>query len=65
MINTDIEMTAHAADKYDMKEFMDLLCFKMKAQAEDLKNEFIADGHVDHRRQARLQGASGCGPGQA
>ena len=45
MINTDIEMTAHDADKYDMKEFMDLLCFKMKAQAEDLKNEFTADVH--------------------
>ena len=39
--NTDIQMVARAADKYDIKGFMDLLCFKMKT--EDIQNEFIAD----------------------
>ena len=39
--NLDIQMVARAADKYDIKGFMDLFCFKMKTA--DIKNEFIAD----------------------
>ena len=34
-------MVARAADKYDLKGFLELLCFKMKAGK--IKNEFIAD----------------------
>lgn len=40
--NTDVQMTARAADKYDIKGFLELLCFKMKTIA-NIKNEFIAD----------------------
>lgn len=36
-------MVARAADKYDIKGFIDLLCFKMKIG--NIKNEFIADRH--------------------
>ena len=39
--NLDIQMVARAADKYDIKGFMELLCFKMKIG--NIKNEFIAD----------------------
>ena len=39
--NLDIQMVARAADKYDIKGLMDLLCFKMKT--DNIKNEFIAD----------------------
>ena len=40
--HTDVQMVARAADKYDMKGFLDLLCFKMK-NIDNIKNEFIAD----------------------
>ena len=40
--NTDVQMVARAADKYDIKGFLDLLCFKMKTAA-NIKNEVIAD----------------------
>ena len=39
--NTDLQMVARAADKYDIKGLMDLLCFKMKTG--NIKNYFIAD----------------------
>ena len=38
---TDVQMVARAADKYSIKGFMELLCFKMKAG--NIKNDFIAD----------------------
>ena len=38
---TDVQMVARAADKYDIKGFMELLCFKMKVG--NIKNDFIAD----------------------
>ena len=37
----DVQMVAYVADKYDMPGFMDLLCFKMKAEV--VNSEFIAD----------------------
>ena len=37
----DVQMVARAADKYDIKGFLDLLCFKMKLG--NIKNELIAD----------------------
>ena len=40
--NTDVQMVALAADKYDVKGFMDLLCFKMETMA-GIQNKFIAD----------------------
>ena len=40
--NTDVQMVARTADKYDIKGFLDLLCFKMKTAA-NIKNEVIAD----------------------
>ena len=39
--DTDVQMVARAADKYDIKGFMELLCFKMKPFT--VKNELIAD----------------------
>ena len=39
--HADVQMVARAADKYDIKGFMDLFCFKMKSGK--IKNEFIAD----------------------
>ena len=39
--HTDVQMVARAADKYDIKGFLDLLCFKMKAG--NIKSELIAD----------------------
>ena len=38
---TDVEMVARAADKYAIKGFLDLLCFKMKTC--NIKNDLIAD----------------------
>ena len=38
---TDVQMVARAADKYDIKGFLDLLCFKMKTG--NVKNDLIAD----------------------
>ena len=38
---TDVQMAARAADKYSIKGFMELLCFKMKVG--NIKNDFIAD----------------------
>ena len=38
---TDVQMVARAADKYDIKGFLELLCFKMKTG--NIKNYFIAD----------------------
>ena len=37
----DVQMVARAADKYEIKGLMELLCFKMKPFK--VKNEFIAD----------------------
>ena len=37
----DVQMVAHAAAKYRIPGFMDLLCFKMKT--EDVQSKFIAD----------------------
>ena len=39
--DTEVQMVARAADKYDIKGFMELLCFKMKPFT--VKNELIAD----------------------
>ena len=39
--HTDVQMVARAADKYDIKGFLDLLCFKMKLG--NIKSELIAD----------------------
>ena len=38
---TDVEMVARASDKYDIKGFLDLLCFKMKTG--NVANDLIAD----------------------
>ena len=46
---TDVQMVARAADKYDVKGFLDLLCFKMKT-IDDIKNEFIADMLISAER---------------
>ena len=40
--DTDVQMVAQAADKYDIQEFLDLLCFKLKTTSK-IKNEFLAD----------------------
>ena len=40
-VNTDLKMLASAADKYNIKGIMDLLCFKMKRG--NIRNDFIAD----------------------
>ena len=47
--DTDVQMVARAADKYDVKGFLDLLCFKMKT-IDDIKNEFIADMLISAER---------------
>ena len=39
--DADIAMVVRAADMYDIKGFMDLVCFKMKTG--NVKNDFIAD----------------------
>ena len=39
--DTVVQMVARAADKYDIKGFLELLCFKMRTAK--IKNEFIAD----------------------
>ena len=38
---TDVQMVARAADKYDIKGFLELLCFKI--QTGNIKNDLIAD----------------------
>ena len=38
---TDVQMVARAADKYDIKGFLDLLCFKMKTG--NVANDLIAE----------------------
>ena len=38
---TNVEMVARASDKYDIKGFLELLCFKMKIG--NIKNDLIAD----------------------
>ena len=38
---TNVEMVARASDKYDIKGFLELLCFKMKTG--NIKNDLIAD----------------------
>ena len=38
---TDVQMVARAADKYDIKGFLELLCFKIKTG--NIKNDLIAD----------------------
>ena len=40
-VNTDLKMLARAADKYNIKGIMDLLCFKMMNG--NIRNDFIAD----------------------
>ena len=47
--DTDVQMVARAADKYDVKGFLDLLCFKMKTIG-NIKNEFIADMLISAER---------------
>ena len=47
--DTDVQMVARAADKYDIKEFLELLCFKMK-NIPKIKNESIADMFISAER---------------
>ena len=49
----DVQMVAHAAAKYRIPGFMDLLCFRLQMRKEELPGEMIADLLVAaHRYEA-------------